>query len=55
MDEEAFKRDEAAIMDFWARYDSVDAFATTVEDSEKLANLAWKYMSLYKREVSENG
>ena len=55
MDEEAFKRDEAAIMDFWARYDSVDAFATTVEDSEKLANLAWKYMILYKRAVSENG
>ena len=30
-------------------------FATTVEDSEELANLAWKYMSLYKGVVAENG
>lgn len=55
MDEEAFKRDEAAIEDFWARCESVDPFATTVEDSEKLACLAWKYMILYKRAVAENG
>lgn len=54
MDEEAFKRDEAAIEDFWARCESVDPFATTVEDSEHLAGLAWKYMVLYKREVAAN-
>ena len=55
MNEEELKRDEAAIEDFWDRCESVDAFATTVEDSEKLACLAWKYMILYKRAVAENG
>ena len=55
MDEEALKRDEAAIEDFWARCESVDPFATTVEDSETLACLAWKYMILYKRAVASNG
>lgn len=55
MDEEEFRRDEAAIEDFWDRCESVDAFATTVEDSEKLADLAWKYMNLYKQAVASNG
>lgn len=54
MDDE-LEKDEAAINDFWDRYESEVPFATTVEDSEKLANLAWKYMNLYKYTVAENG
>lgn len=54
MDDE-LEKDEAAINGFWDRYESGDPFATTVEDSEKLADLAWKYMSLYKGAVAANG
>lgn len=55
MDEDELKKDKAAINDFWDRYESGNPFATTVEDSEELANLAWKYMSLYKGAVAANG
>jgi hypothetical protein len=55
MDEEELKKDEAAINDFWDKYESEDPFATNIEDSEKLANLAWKYMVLYKQVVAANG
>jgi hypothetical protein len=55
MDEDALKKDKETINDFWDRYESEVPFATTVEDSEELANLAWKYMSLYKGAVAANG
>lgn len=54
MDDEKFKKDESAINDFWDRYESGDPFATNIEDSEKLAGLAWKYMNLYKEAVAAN-
>ncbi|CZR03588.1 hypothetical protein [Trichococcus collinsii] len=55
MDVDELKKAKAAINDFWDRYESEVPFATTVEDSEELANLAWKYMSLYKGAVAANG
>lgn len=54
MDEEGFKRDKAAINDFWDRSQSEDLFATTVEDSNKLADIAWRYMNLYETAVAAN-
>ena len=55
MDEDELKKDRAAINDFWDRHQSEDPFATSIEDAEKLSDLAWKYMSLYKQAVAENG